>query len=942
MLSPSKLRIVCLAAIVLMLSAVLSLTAGNMPARAQATLLVTSNADAGPGTLRDAIDQANTDVGPDTINFSAGMTIQPLSPYQLTENYPCTIDAQANNVILDCSSMPANVATECLLVTTDDNLIDGLKIVNMPVTGDPAYGVGIRFRSTSGNQVTGCYLGTADGTTAASNDTGIALEDCLFPWTMIGVPGGENVISGNRTSGMRVVGGSQMTIRNNYIGTNADGSAALGNGTYGIDLEDSSIATVTYNTISASPTSIYQSGGGNQSVISGNHIGTNSTGTAVLSDPNTDTGIFLTNNSYSSIGGNTPEARNIISGLNVGIDVDTSASSTAITGNYIGTDETGSTALGIGQVGVIVRNTGTAVGNMYYTDGNVISAAGTANVWVLDPATEVRVQSNIIGLNAAGTAVLGNTPTGVLVTGANCFVGWPYGLMMPRGGKYGAIGSGETGGNIISGCGTGLYLAGPASGTTVQSNYFGTDFGGAVAMPNGDNIRVTTSNNSIGGTREYEGNLISGAANRGIFFESGSGNLVYQNYIGTNAAGTGAIPNGIGIEAAASGNATIVGGEEENQQNTIAHNTGAGVRVPDAGMNVTIAANSIYANGGLGIDLDPPGPNVPQSNFPYPTTGKPNRNMHFPVIDKAEHAGNTLSFAGTATPSSTVRVFFADGGSTAYGEGRAYIGKTTASASGNFGFSAGVTSLTTRFVTATATDSLGNTSEFSLNAPVTEPDNLSTVYYLAEGYTADDTFYPGEYFDTYILLQNPSSTTASITATFMRNSGMPNIVQKYTVSPHSRFTINVDQVPGLEACDVSSKIECTNGVGIAVERSMYFNYYGKTGGSSSIAVTAPSRTWYFAEGHTANDFDTWLLLQNPGEKEAKCAVAFMDENGNVSRPVYTVAPHTRYTVEVDKIPGFAANHVSMSVSSDQPVVAERSMYFKYGGWAEGGHNSVGA
>lgn len=938
--TPSGSRTVCWIVSALVLAAILSVSTGTEPAQAQAALLVTSNADAGAGTLREAIGIANTDVQPDTITFASDMTIQPLSPYQLLENYPCTIDAEANNIVLDCSNMPPNVATECLYISTNDNLINGLKIVNVPGGPDPAYGVGIRLQGTSGNQVTNCYLGTSDGTTSASNDTGIALENCSFPWTMIGVPGGENVISGNRSCGVRIAGGSQMMVRDNFIGTTADGSGALGNATYGIHALGASNAEIFDNTISASLTSIYVSGNGNGAVISGNHIGTNATGTAALSNPTTDTGVFLTADAYGTVGGNTSGERNVISGVNVGVHIDSTAWNTAVEGNYIGTDETGSGVLGIGSYGVIVRNAGSSIGNLGSSSGNVISGAGTANVWLAEGATGSRAQSNLIGVNAEGTARLGSTPTGVLVSAADCIVGWPYGFAAPAP-RYGYASSG-TGGNIISGFQTGLLLDGGASGTIVQSNCFGTDINGTYAIPNGDNIRVRTSNNMIGGTRQYEGNLISGAANRGIFFESGSGNTVVQNLIGTNAAGTGAIPNGIGIEAASSGNTTTIGGEEAGAQNTIAHNTGAGIHVPDGGANITVAANSIFANGGLGIDLDPQGPNVPQAGFPYPTAGKPNRNMHFPVIETAERDGGTLTVAGTAEPSSTVRVFFADGGSGAYGEGRAYVGKANSSATGDFRLSVNVATLTTQFATATATDSLGNTSEFCLNEPITAPDHLSTVYYLAEGYTANNTFYPGEFFDTYILLQNPSATTANVTATFMRNSGKTNVVKNYTVAPHSRFTINVGEVEGLEACDVSSKIECTNGVGIAVERSMYFKYYGKTGGSSSVAVTGPSKDWCFAEGHTANGFDTWLLLQNPGDAEARCTVTFMDENGNISMPTYVVAPHTRYTVEVDKVEGFEANHVSMRVASDQPVVAERSMYFDYGGWAQGGHNSTGA
>jgi hypothetical protein len=929
-------RVLCCAFVVTAVLG-LSLLMSAGPVRA-AVLTVTSNADSGPGTLRDALAAASTG---DEVTFSGGMTIAPLSPMTLAAD-SVNVNTGGFTVVLDCSSMPAAGATECLLVLSNGNTIDGLRIVGMPTTGDTARGVGVRLRNCSGNTVTNCYLGTRDGTTAEGNDTGVALDNCTYPWTNVGVYGGGNVISGNRTCGLRITGGSQATVQDNFIGTDATGGAALSNGTYGIDLESATNVSVFRNTISASRFSIAKLGTGGESVVSGNHIGTNSSGSAVLSNPATDIGVLVGGTSYGTIGGNNAASRNIIAGVEFGVYIDQNAWATSVTGNYIGTNEDGSAALGIGRAGIVVLNQGSGIGDVFSADGNVIAACAEAGIEVLSPATECRVQSNIIGLDASGTRQLGSTPTGILCTGDHNFIGWPYGLAAPAPSRKLGAGAGYgVGGNIVGGMTTGIDISGGASGNAIESNTLGTDISASTAIPNGTDLRVQGSNNTVGGTREGEGNLISGAVGAGLHIVSGSGNTVYQNTVGTDPTGSVALPNGTGIQVDAGGNLNTIGGEAAGQQNRIARNRGAGIRVINGADHATVAANWIYGNGGLGIDLDPAGPNVPQSNFPYPTAGKPNNNMHFPVIAFASSDGGALTVTGSAEPSSTVRVFFADGDNRHYGQGKMYIGKATASAAGSFTFNAGVSTLATRFVTVTATDGQGNTSEFSLNAPITTPDHLSTVYYLAEGYTANNTCYEGEYFDTFILLQNPSSTKADITATFMRNAGMPNVVKKYAVGPHSRFTINVREVPGLEASDVSSKIECTNGVGIAVERSMYFRYYGKDGGSSSVAVTAPSKTWYFAEGHTANGFDTWLLLQNPGAKEAACTVTFMDQNGNVSRPTYRVAPHSRYTVQVSKVQGFGSNQVSMSVSADQPVVAERSMYFEYCGMADGGHNSVG-
>ncbi len=197
------------------------------------------------------------------------------------------------------------------------------------------------------------------------------------------------------------------------------------------------------------------------------------------------------------------------------------------------------------------------------------------------------------------------------------------------------------------------------------------------------------------------------------------------------------------------------------------------------------------------------------------------------------------------------------------------------------------------------------------------------AWYFAEGYT-------GQGFDTYLLVQNPSGADANIQVDLMgEDAHVAPASFPFTVKAHSRFTMRVNDFLANQA--VSIQVRSTNGVGVVAERAMYFNYFGINGGSGGIGTPAPGKIWYFAEGCSAGSFDTWLLLQNPGADPATVHLQFArDDGGNVTQDV-TVQPHSRYTVHANLIPGLEAASFATKVTSDQPIVAERSIYFVYKG-----------
>jgi hypothetical protein len=208
----------------------------------------------------------------------------------------------------------------------------------------------------------------------------------------------------------------------------------------------------------------------------------------------------------------------------------------------------------------------------------------------------------------------------------------------------------------------------------------------------------------------------------------------------------------------------------------------------------------------------------------------------------------------------------------------------------------------------------------------------STTWFFAEGYTAGS-------FDTWVLLQNPNQVTATVTLSFMQPDGAV-ITRQVNVPAQRRQSVHVDEIPGLEAADVSTQV--TSNLPITAERAMYFNYQGKDGGSATIGATKPSNSWYFAEGYTGDSFDTWVLLQNPNDSAALVTLDFMKPDGSIVSRQVSVPARRRHSVHVDEIPGLEATDVSTRVRSDLPVVAERAMYFNYGGDKKGGHVTIGA
>jgi type VII secretion-associated serine protease mycosin len=205
--------------------------------------------------------------------------------------------------------------------------------------------------------------------------------------------------------------------------------------------------------------------------------------------------------------------------------------------------------------------------------------------------------------------------------------------------------------------------------------------------------------------------------------------------------------------------------------------------------------------------------------------------------------------------------------------------------------------------------------------PAATPATLPrTVSYFAEGSTAGGS-------DLWLLLQNPNLSPAVAKVTYVKTDGS-RLTQDLPLLPESRTSIYVNQI--IPDAELSMKVESDSL--IFAERSCYFGHDGY----SSTGAPAPSTNWYMAEGSTRSGFDTWILLQNPLGSPANVTLSFLTSDGKRTESKILVPPTSTRSVYVNQI--VPNSDLATIVASDQPIVAERSMYFGQGG----GHGGVAA
>ncbi|HUY31916.1 MAG TPA: hypothetical protein VMV69_03985 [Pirellulales bacterium] len=576
--------------------------------------------------------------------------------------------------------------------------------------------------ASNGNLIEGNYVGTdVTGAKALGNAlSGIELEsdgDTVGGTTT----GLGNLISGNLGVGVLVSGSptpANDVVDGNLIGTDVTGTKSLGNRDGGVSL-GAAFKAVVGGTTAAARNVISGNGfdgvddGGTTDTIEGNYIGSDVSGTKPLG--NAHLGVLLNSSTGAVVGGTvgtTPGgaltgAGNLISANGAGGVQGFFGAGTLIEGNDIGTDATGTQPLGNLGDGVHASSKLT-VGGTTSAARNVISANQGDGVFVSGAGG--LVEGNYIGSDVTGAKALGN--------GQAKTAGDNYGVDVEAAATLGGVDSTPgtlSAGNLVSGnIGPGVNVGQSGAGATIEGNFIGVDAAGDAPLGNALGLFVLSSA-TVGDPSSGAGNLISGNLGDGIYLERhDSASVIQGNLIGTDVTGKAGLGNsgsGVNVDGAVQ---NTIGGEAAGQANTIAFNGADGVRVAGGNFSLSgtenlISANSIFSSGDLGIELLA-GVSTNGNNF-----------QPAPVLTSAPiNGGQTTvqgTFAAAANTKYTIELFGNPSlDSSGAGEGKDYLGSLTVTtgSSGNAAFSATETLPSgDKFVTSTATDPNGDTSEFS-------------------------------------------------------------------------------------------------------------------------------------------------------------------------------------------------------------------------------------
>jgi parallel beta-helix repeat protein len=583
-----------------------------------ATVSVTNLDDSGTGSLRAAIDAANSDqsLTPTVINFTVSGTIV-LSTDLPSITHAVTIDATSPT-----SSAPV-VAIDC----------NGQAGLTFAAGSDGSQLLGLSIGHASGNAVTldagsitldKNYIGlnpagdifsnAGDGVYVSSRSSNNRIG--LNPTSASGVV--SNVISGNAGNGISFHGSSGNILVDNRIGTDPTGARAISNGGNGVWLTASS---------------------------NGNEIGGTAfvdTSTGAINDPTGDkatvTPVFVV-----------PPLGNLISGNGQnGVLIDASSQRNILNGNFVGTTANGDAAIGnaLDGVAIVGADNNSLIGCQFINNPfvyyNVVSGNGQNGLRITDSDNST-VQANFFGVGADNTTVIANKADGILVDGtsANTQVGGviPLGNVSSGNGKNGievrdtvtgfitfntfggllafkgAAPNGNdgllitsTGGNntvqtnVFSGnTHDGIEISGDASGITVDPNIAGLNTEGNAVLPNGNDgleINGTAHDNTIGGTQSsvIPQNTFSGNGAYGIGISgSAYNNQVFESSVGLSAGGLAGLGNSLGgILISGGAHDDVIGGSGTAAAplgNTISANLGAGVTLETGTSGIQVVDN---------------------------------------------------------------------------------------------------------------------------------------------------------------------------------------------------------------------------------------------------------------------------------------------------------------------------------------------------------------
>ncbi len=525
-----------------------------------ATFTVTNLNDAGAGSLRAAIEGANSSSDANNlITFSVAGTISLISALPVIGN-SVSIDATTAPGFDDAALVPVP------MVTVDFNGAAGL-VFGVGAQGSSLSGMALGDASDygvtlngSGITLTQNYIGLAGDGTALGNQIGGILISPTAAGNVIGTNASgvegtiSNVISANLGNGITINGGSGHTVAANRIGVSPDGTVDQGNAGHGIVLT----GATSNNTI-----------GGTVYVDAANGDVNDPTG-----DKGTETPVFVVPPLGNQVSGNQGH----------GVLIDAGSERNTLNGNFIGTTADGNDDLGNGGDGVHIfaADNNALIGCTFveqpFVYYNVLSGNGGNGLRITDSDNTV-VQANFFGIGADNASLVGNDANGILVEGTSS--GTTVGGVIPLGNV--------SGGNALNG----LYVTDSAS-NLVSFNTFSGIFAFQGVAPNGHNgIKI----DATGGGIEVRTCVLSGNLGNGIEISGNARDvLIDPNIAGLNTAGSEKLPNGgHGILITDQASNITVGGTFQSviPQNTFSGNDGYGVVISGAASNVQVLNSAI-------------------------------------------------------------------------------------------------------------------------------------------------------------------------------------------------------------------------------------------------------------------------------------------------------------------------------------------------------------
>lgn len=602
------------------ITALAACLAASLTVASAATFTVTTTAEAGPGSLREAITLANGSPGHDFIHFNLAPTgvvheITLLSALPVITD-PVTIDGltqpgslpnslpqgfnATNLVTLNGGSLSSGdgdgggggpgggpglpgVSTNAvhgLEIRADLTTVRGLRIVGFVVRGNLTNAMSAIFMANArSNVVESCVFGvTADTSLAAINYGALTATNCAFLRIGGPDPAQRNLLASNPGWQIRFVDGVSNVVEGNFIGLAALYPAAH---------------------IAPGPGVVFERGHGNR------------------------------------VGGFKPGAGNYISEVGAAIDHDRAGAilfreshTNVVWGNWIGLRPPevfcrlpeGLEPCGLvvgGHAGIRLENSREVrVGGPGPGEGNVIVGGSVGVLLTGEESRDNRVQGNRFGTHPDGTAA----STRALASGVTLAPGNQTGIEIGAGAHDNLIGGAAPGeGNLIaSSHGDGVAIRGAGTANNrVLGNFIGTDVTGTNALPNGifggfgDGVLIAdgATDNDIGGPRPEERNLISGNHNHGVRLTGmgTSDNRVRGNFIGPDITGTRLLPylpplfndrgnilDGVRVDSGATGNR--IGGVTAGEGNLISGNGNYGVRILELVEVGSTSENKVLGN----------------------------------------------------------------------------------------------------------------------------------------------------------------------------------------------------------------------------------------------------------------------------------------------------------------------------------------------------------